>query len=148
MARFTRLDGDDVLFVTGMDEHGQKMQQTAAREGMTPLAACRPHGGAIRRDGRSARTRAADDIVRTTSARHQEAVQDIWRRMAANGDIYLSKYSGWYSVRDEAYYDEDEIEEREGKKYSTKTGTPVEWVEEESYFFKLSAYAKPLARSL
>ena len=86
----------------------------------------------------------ADDIVRTTSARHREAVQDIWKRMEANGDIYLSKYSGWYSVRDEAYYDEGEIEDREGKKYSTKTGTPVEWVEEESYFFKLSAYAKPL----
>ena len=86
----------------------------------------------------------ADDIVRTTSQRHKDAVQEIWRRMAANGDIYLSKYSGWYSVRDEAYYDEDEIEERDGRQFSTKTGTPVEWVEEESYFFKLSAYAKPL----
>ncbi len=86
----------------------------------------------------------ADDIVRTTSERHKEAVQEIWRRMAANGDIYLSKYSGWYSVRDEAYYDADETEEREGRRFSLKTGTPVEWVEEESYFFKLSAYAKPL----
>ncbi len=117
MARFKRLDGADVLFVTGMDEHGQKMQQTAAREGMTPLAAGRPHGGAIRRDGRP-----AECAGRRYRAHHlgaaPEAVQDIWRRMEANGDIYLSKYSGWYSVRDEAYYDEDEIEEREGTKYS------------------------------
>jgi methionyl-tRNA synthetase len=86
----------------------------------------------------------ADDILRTTETRHKNSVQEIWRRMAANGDIYLSKYSGWYSVRDEAYYAEDEIEEREGRRFSLKTGTPVEWVEEESYFFKLSAYAGKL----
>ena len=73
----------------------------------------------------------ADDIVRTTQERHKETVQEIWRRMEANGDIYLSKYSGWYSVRDEAYYDEDELTERDGKKFAP-TGTPVEWVEEES----------------
>ena len=126
-----------------MDEHGQKMQQTAAREGLTPLALADRTAMQFEEMGDLLNAR-ADDIVRTTSARHREAVQDIWKRMEANGDIYLSKYSGWYSVRDEAYYDEDEIEEREGKKYSTKTGTPVEWVEEESYFFKLSAYAKPL----
>lgn len=143
MARFARLDGADVLFVTGMDEHGQKMQQTAAREGLTPLALADRTAAQFEEMGDLLNAR-ADDIVRTTSARHRDAVQDIWKRMEANGDIYLSKYSGWYSVRDEAYYDEDEIEDREGKKYTTKTGTPVEWVEEESYFFKLSAYAKPL----
>jgi methionyl-tRNA synthetase len=143
MARFARLDGADVLFVTGMDEHGQKMQQTAAREGLTPLALADRTAAQFEEMGDLLNAR-ADDIVRTTSARHREAVHDIWKRMEANGDIYLSKYSGWYSVRDEAYYDEDEIEEREGKKYSAKSGTPVEWVEEESYFFKLSNYAKPL----
>ena len=143
MARFKRLDGADVFFVTGMDEHGQKMQQTAVREGLTPLALADRTASQFQEMGEQLNAR-ADDIVRTTSARHREAVQDIWKRMAANGDIYLSKYSGWYSVRDEAYYDEDEIEEREGKKYSTKTGTPVEWVAEESYFFKLSVYAKSL----
>jgi methionyl-tRNA synthetase len=143
IARFKRHDGANVFFVTGMDEHGQKMQQTAAREGLTPLALADRTAWQFEEMGDLLNAR-ADDIVRTTSVRHREAVQDIWKRMAANGDIYLSKYSGWYSVRDEAYYDEDEIEEREGKKYSTKTGTPVEWVAEESYFFKLSAYAKPL----
>jgi methionyl-tRNA synthetase len=143
VARFKRLDGYDVLFVTGMDEHGQKMQQTAAKEGITPLELADRVAKLFEEMG-DLLDAPADDIVRTTSQRHKDAVQDIWRRMAANGDIYLSKYSGWYSVRDEAYYDEDETEEREGRRFSTKTGTPVEWVEEESYFFKLSAYAKPL----
>ncbi|MFO0993695.1 MAG: methionine--tRNA ligase [Hyphomicrobiales bacterium] len=143
VARFKRLDGADVLFVTGMDEHGQKMQQTAAKEGITPLQLADRVAGLFEEMGTQLDA-PADDIVRTTSQRHKESVQEIWRRMAANGDIYLSKYSGWYSVRDEAYYDEDETEEREGRRYSVKTGTPVEWVEEESYFFKLSAYAKPL----
>ena len=143
MARFARLDGAGVFFVTGMDEHGQKMQQTAAREGLTPLALADRTAGQFEEMGDLLNAR-ADDIVRTTSARHRASVQDIWKRMEANGDIYLSKYAGWYSVRDEAYYDEEEIEEREGKKYSTKSGTPVEWVEEESYFFKLSAYQQKL----
>ncbi|MBL8790966.1 MAG: methionine--tRNA ligase, partial [Rhizobiales bacterium] len=143
MARFKRLDGADVLFITGMDEHGQKMQQTAAREGLTPQGLADRTAAQFEAMGDLLNAR-ADDIVRTTSQHHKEAVTEIWKRMEANGDIYLSKYSGWYSVRDEAYYGEDEIEERDGKRYSLKTNTLVEWVEEESYFFKLSAYAKPL----
>ena len=143
LARFKRLDGYDVLFATGMDEHGQKIQQTAIREGLTPKQLADRTAAQFEEMGEMLAA-PADDIVRTTSERHKLSVQDIWRRMEANGDIYLSKYSGWYSVRDEAYYDEDETEEREGRRFSTKTGTPVEWVEEESYFFKLSAYAKPL----
>ena len=143
MARFKRLDGADVLFITGMDEHGQKMQQTAAREGLTPQGLADRTAAQFEAMGDLLNAR-ADDIVRTTSQRHKDSVTEIWKRMEANGDIYLSKYSGWYSVRDEAYYGEDEIEEREGKRYSLKTNTLVEWVEEESYFFKLSAYAKPL----
>jgi len=143
MARFKRLDGADVFFVTGMDEHGQKMQQTAAREGLSPLGLADRTATQFEAMGDLLNAR-ADDIVRTTSQRHKDSVTEIWKRMEANGDIYLSKYSGWYSVRDEAYYGEDEIEEREGKRYSLKTNTLVEWVEEESYFFKLSAYAKPL----
>ena len=142
-ARFKRLDGYDVLFVTGMDEHGQKMQQTAAREGMTPLALADRTAAQFAAMGEALNAR-ADDIVRTTSARHRTAAQEIWRRMAANGDIYLSKYPGWYSVRDEAYYDEGELTKREGGKKFAPTGTPVEWVEEESYFFRLSAYAEKL----
>ncbi len=147
IARFRRLDGYDVLFVTGMDEHGQKMQQTAAREGLTPLQLADRTAAQFEEMG-DLLAAPADDIVRTTSARHRECVQEIWRRMAANGDIYLSKYAGWYSVRDEAYCDKDEIEDRDGRKFSVKTGTPVEWVEEESYFFKLSAYGKPLLAHL
>jgi methionyl-tRNA synthetase len=143
IARFKRLDGYDVLFVTGMDEHGQKMQQTAAREGITPLELADRTAALFEEMGEVLNAH-ADDILRTTSERHRIAVQEIWRRMAANGDIYLSKYAGWYSVRDEAFYGEDEIEEREGRKFALKTGTPVEWVEEESYFFRLSNYAQPL----
>ena len=143
LARFKRLDGYDVLFVTGMDEHGQKMQQQAAREGLTPQQLADRTAAQFEAMGEQLAA-PADDIVRTTSERHKQSVQDIWRRMQANGDIYLSKYAGWYSVRDEAYYDEGEIEERDGRKFAVKSGTPVEWVEEESYFFKLSAYAAPL----
>jgi methionyl-tRNA synthetase len=143
MARFKRLDGADVLFITGMDEHGQKMQQTAARNNTTPLAFANQTAKQFEDMGELLNAR-ADDIVRTTSDRHKASVTEIWKRMEANGDIYLSKYSGWYSVRDEAYYDEDETELRDDKRFAVKTGTPVEWVDEESYFFKLSAYAKPL----
>ena len=145
IARFKRLDGYDTYFVTGMDEHGQKMQQTAVREGITPLALADRTAAQFEQMGEDLNAR-ADDILRTTSERHRISVQDIWRRMAANGDIYLSKYAGWYSVRDEAYYAEDETEERSSRRFSLKSGTPVEWVEEESYFFKLSAYAEPLLK--
>jgi methionyl-tRNA synthetase len=145
MARFKRLDGADVLFITGMDEHGQKMQQTATREGITPLELADRTASLFEQMGEDLNAK-ADDIVRTTQARHREAVQEIWRRMEAGGDIYLAKYAGWYSVRDEAYYDEDETELREGKRFSLKTSTQVEWVEEESYFFRLSAYAERLLK--
>lgn len=145
MARFKRLDGADVLFITGMDEHGQKMQQTAARENITPQQLADRTAALFEQMGEDLNAR-ADDIVRTTQARHRESVQEIWRRMEKNGDIYLAKYAGWYSVRDEAYYDEDETEVREGRRFSLKTNTLVEWVEEESYFFKLSAYAEPLLK--
>ena len=143
MARFQRLEGREVLFVTGMDEHGQKMQQTAARENLTPQGLADRTAAQFEAMGELLNAR-ADDIVRTTSERHKAAVTAIWKRMEEKGDIYLSKYAGWYSVRDEAYYNEDETEEREGRRFSIKTSTLVEWVEEESYFFKLSAYAQPL----
>ena len=141
-ARWKRLDGHDVLFITGMDEHGQKMQRTAEKEGITPQALADRTAAQFARMGEALNAR-ADDIVRTTQERHKETVMEIWKRMAARGDLYLSKYSGWYSVRDEAYYDESELTEREGKKFAP-TGTPVEWVEEESWFFRLSAYADKL----
>ena len=142
IARFHRLDGRDVLFVTGMDEHGLKMQQTAAREGLSSQALADRTAAQFEAMGETLNA-VADDIVRTTQERHKRASQEIWERMEARGDIYLSKYAGWYSVRDEAYYDEGELTERDGRRFSP-TGTPVEWVEEESYFFKLSAYADRL----
>lgn len=141
-ARWKRLDGYEVLFVTGMDEHGQKMQRTAEKEGLTPLQLADRTAAQFAAMGEALNAR-ADDIVRTTQIRHRETVLEMWRRMSARGDLYLSKYAGWYSVRDEAYYDEAELSEREGKKFAP-TGTPVEWVEEESWFFRLSNYAGKL----
>jgi methionyl-tRNA synthetase len=143
LARFQRLDGADVLFITGMDEHGQKMQQTATREGITAQALA-DRTAALFEDMGVQLNAVADDIVRTTSERHKESVTEIWKRMEAAGDIYLSKYAGWYSVRDEAYYNEDETEERDGRRFSISTSTLVEWVEEENYTFRLSAYGDRL----
>jgi methionyl-tRNA synthetase len=139
IARFKRLDGQEVLFVTGMDEHGQKMQRTALREGLTPLELADRTAGQFAAMG-SALTATADDVVRTTELRHHKAAQEIWSRMAAAGDIYLSKYPGWYSVRDEAFFDESELTLAGDGTRLAPTGAPVEWVEEESYYFKLSAY--------
>lgn len=143
MARFQRLDGRDVFFLTGTDEHGQKMQQTARNEDISAQALA---------DRNSAEFKAMttllnasnDDFIRTTEPRHHKTVQALWHRMAANGDIYKDSYAGWYSVRDEAFYAEDETELRaDGLRYGPQ-GTPVEWVSEESYFFKLSAYGDRL----
>ena len=105
--RFMRLDGRETLFVTGMDEHGLKVQQAAAREWVSPQAFVDRVAAEFEAMGEMLNAR-ADDIIRTTQARNVWAAQAIWERMAANGDVYLSKYAGWYSVRDEAYYDESE----------------------------------------
>ncbi len=145
LARFKRLDGNDVMFLTGTDEHGQKIEQTARKQGRTP-AEFVDEMAQLFKDMVAQLGCSNDDFIRTTEARHQKTVTALWQRLEAAGDIYLSKYSGWYSVRDEAFYGEDEIEDRDGKKFSTKTGTPLEWVEEESYFFKLSAYQDKLLK--
>jgi methionyl-tRNA synthetase len=144
IARFKRLDGYDVFFLTGTDEHGSKIQQTAAKEGLSAKELL---------DRNVPRFRAMvermncsnDDFIRTTEPRHFKSSAAIWQRMEANGDIYLDRYAGWYSVRDERYYAEDETHINEHKvRLATETGTPVEWVEEESYFFRLSAYQQKL----
>ncbi len=143
IARFQRLDGYDVYFLTGTDEHGIKMLQTANREHITPTELLERN--VPRFKAMVERLNCSnDDFIRTTEARHHRSSQAIWERMSANGDIYLSKYSGWYSVRDEAYYDEDETRVGEGGLRLGPQGTPVEWVEEESYFFRLSAYQDKL----
>ena len=143
IARFQRLDGRDVFFLTGTDEHGQKMQQTAVREGIRPRALADRTVPLFKQMVERLNC-SNDDFIRTTEPRHYRSSQAIWERMAANGDIYLSKYSGWYSVRDEAYYDAEETTVGADGVRLGPQGTPVEWVEEESYFFKLSAYQSKL----
>jgi methionyl-tRNA synthetase len=142
IARFIRLDGYDVFFLTGTDEHGIKMLQTATREGVTPRELVE-RNVPLFRDMAARLNCSNDDFIRTTEERHRRSSAAIWDRMAKAGDIYLDKYSGWYSVRDEAYYDEKEIRIENGVRIGPN-GTPVEWVEEESYFFKLSAYQQKL----
>jgi len=143
IARFKRLDGYDVFFLTGVDEHGLKMKQTATRAGITPVelaARNTPRFKAMV----EALGISHDDFIRTTEARHHASVAEMWRRMEAAGDIYLSNYAGWYSVRDEAFYAEDETQLREDGVRIGPMGTPVEWTEEATYFFRLSAYQNRL----
>ena len=144
MARFKRLDGYDVFFMTGTDEHGLKMQQSADKEGITAKELADRNSSAFQQMSRDLNI-SHDRFIRTTDKDHYAAAQAIWKRMEEKGDIYLSKYAGWYSVRDEAYYTEDETEVREdGVRYSKETDTEVTWTEEESYFFRLSAYQDKL----
>ncbi|MBH0239178.1 methionine--tRNA ligase [Methylobrevis albus] len=142
IARFMRLDGYDVHFLTGTDEHGIKMLQTARREGLTP-AELADRNAPLFKDMVALLGCSNDDFIRTSEPRHHAASKAIWERMQANGDIYLDSYAGWYSVRDEAFYGEDETIVRDGVRYGAQ-GTPVEWVEEKSYFFRLSAYQERL----
>ena len=139
LARFQRLDGKDVFFLTGTDEHGQKMIQTAAAEGLTPSELATRNAGRFREMDEVLNV-SFDRFIRTTEPAHHKSVQVIWNRMQQNGDIYIDTYSGWYSVRDEAYYAEEETTLGEDNVRFGPQGTPVEWVEEKSYFFKLSDY--------
>jgi len=139
LARFQRLDGKDVFFLTGTDEHGQKMIQTAASEGMTAAQLADRNAGRFREMDETLNV-SFDRFIRTTEPEHHRSVQEVWRRMQQNGDIYVDTYAGWYSVRDEAYYDEEETTVGEDDVRRGPQGTPVEWVEEKSYFFRLSAY--------
>ena len=145
IARFERLDGKDVLFLTGTDEHGLKMKQTAVKEGLTPLELADRNAQRFI-EMAEVLGLSNDDFIRTTQQRHYEACAELWRRMAAadSGDIFRKKYGGWYSVRQETYYKESETEVRDGVRYETQNDTPVEWAEEETYFFRLSAYQDKL----
>lgn len=145
IARFKRLDGYDVFAMTGTDEHGQKVQRTAAQAGLDPKA----YVDAIARRFEEMAQRlgcAFDRFIRTTDADHLPSTQELWRRMEANGDIYLSKYAGWYSIRDEAFYGEEETRLLPDGSRLGGQGTPVEWVEEESYFFRLKSYQDRLLK--
>ena len=145
LARFQRLDGKDVFFLTGTDEHGLKMIQTAQKEGMTPHELATRNAGRFKEMDQRLNI-SFDRFIRTSEPAHHASTQEIWKRMAANGDIYIDTYAGWYSVRDEAYYAEDETVVGEDKVRRGPQGTPVEWVEEKSYFFKLSAYQDKLLK--
>jgi len=146
MARFKRLDGYDVKFLTGTDEHGQKVEKSAKAKGVDPLAFT---------DGVSKNFRdlaafmgySNDDFIRTTEERHKKACQALWNKLVEKGDIYLSAYEGWYAVRDEAFYTEDELEKKpDGTRIAKASGAEVEWVEEPSYFFRLSAWGEKLLK--
>jgi methionyl-tRNA synthetase len=145
MARFKRLDGYEVFFLTGTDEHGQKVEQAAAAAGVDPQTWV---------DGISANFRAMtdamgvsyDDWIRTTEARHKVSSAELWRRIARSGNLYLGHYEGWYAVRDEAFYDESELTLRADGSRVAPSGAPVAWVREPSYFFRLSAYQDRLLK--
>ncbi len=139
IARFERLDGKDVFFLTGTDEHGLKMKQTAQKKGITPRALA-DRNAARFQDMTRAFGLSHDAFIRTTEERHYRSCEELWRRMEAAGDVYLSGYAGWYSVRDEAYYGEGETTVRSDGVRVGPQGTPVEWTEEQTYFFRLSKY--------
>ena len=140
IARFKRLDGYDVHFLTGTDEHGQKVERSAQQAGKPPKEFCDEISALFQEMDRELEV-SYDDFIRTTEPKHYRASQAIWEKLKAKGDIYLGKYAGWYSVRDEAFYGEDETEVgHDAKRRAKATNTEVDWVEEPSYFFKLSAY--------
>ena len=144
-ARFKRNDNCKVFFLTGTDEHGLKIQKAAEKANLEPLIFCDKISKVFENLTKKLNL-SNDDFIRTTEKRHHNSVNDLWNKLINSGDIYLSKYKGWYSVSDEAYYNDDEINEKNGKKFSTFSGSPVEWVEEESFFFKLSSWQDKLLK--
>ncbi len=145
LARFQRLDGKDVFFLTGTDEHGLKMVQTAEAEKLPTLEVATRNAARFKEMDERLNV-SFDRFIRTTEEQHHRSSREIWKRMAASGDIYLDSYSGWYSVRDEAYYAADETVLDADNVRVGPQGSPVEWVEEKSYFFKLSAYQDKLLK--
>ena len=144
-ARFKRLEGKNVYFLTGTDEHGLKIQREAEKNNKDTKVFCDEISQKFK-DLTKTLNLSNDDFIRTTEKRHYNSVKAIWNKLLDSGDIYLSKYSGWYSISDEAYYTEDEIITENGKKISKSSGSIVEWFEEESYFFKLSAWQEKLLK--
>ncbi len=139
LARWKRLDGYDVFFLTGTDEHGQKVEKAAHDAGLQPQAFA-DRIAAQFQDLSTLMGLSNDDFIRTTEERHKRACQELWRRLRASGDIYLGHYEGYYAVRDEAFYNESELTVRPDGSRVAPTGAPVEWVREPSYFFRLSAW--------
>ena len=143
LARFKKIDGYSVHFLTGTDEHGLKIQRAAEKNKMEPLLFCNKISKTFK-DLTKVLNLSNTDFIRTTELRHIKSVQHLWNTLEKNGDIYLSKYKGWYSVSDEAFYNDDEITIKGDVKVSVSSGSSVEWLEEESYFFKLSKWQNKL----
>ena len=144
-ARFKRIDGFNVNFLTGTDEHGLKIERAAKLKGIDTLKFCDEISKTFR-DLSKTLNLTNTDFIRTTENRHKKSVQNFWKELENSGDIYLSKYSGWYSVSDEAFYSDDEIEEIDGKKVSISSKSTVEWMDEESFFFRLSKWEDNLLK--
>src|SRR5699024_10600674 len=145
MARCKRRDGLEVRYRTGTDEHGQRMQQTAIQGGSTPMTLATRNAAVFQEMDDEVLNISYDRFIRTTDADHHASSQEIWSRMEANGDIDLDTYAGWYSVRDERFFADEETQVNEqGVRIATETGTEITWTEEESYFFRLSSYADKL----
>jgi methionyl-tRNA synthetase len=138
MARFKRLCGANVKFLTGTDEHGQKVEKSAEAKGMNPKGFVDMNAEHFKNLAQVLNL-SNDHFIRTTDDVHKKSVSKFWQKLVENGEIYLGSYSGWYSVRDEAFYAESEL--IEGK---APTGAPVEWVEEPSYFFRLAKWQEKL----
>ena len=142
-ARFKKINGFNVHFLTGTDEHGLKIQRAAEKKGLDPLLFCDEISQTFRNLSKTLNL-TNTDFIRTTEKRHKKSVQKLWQILSDNDDIYLSKYSGWYSVSDEAFYNDDEVIDKNGIKISKISSSQVEWMDEESYFFRLSKWQKPL----
>ena len=145
IARFKKIEGYDVFYLTGTDEHGMKIQKAAEKNNKDPQEFCNEISKAFV-DLTKTLNLSNSDFIRTTEQRHKSTVVKLWEILDKNEQIYLSKYAGWYSISDEAYYSEEEIDDLDGKKFSKSSGSPVEWMEEESFFFKLSEWQKPLLK--
>ncbi len=144
-ARLKRIQGYNVFFLTGTDEHGQKIQRAAEDNNKDPLKFCDDISKTFK-DLSKTLNLSNNDFIRTTETRHKKSVEHLWKILEKKKEIYLSKYSGWYSISDEAFYNNDEIEDVDGHKICKLSGSKVEWVEEESYFFKLSKWQEPLLK--
>ena len=142
-ARFKRICGYNVFFLTGTDEHGQKILKASENANLEPLAFCDLISKNFKNLSKTLNL-TNDDFIRTTEKRHFDSVRALWKILEQNDEIYLSKYSGWYSVSDEAFYSDDEVETKDKKKVAISSGSNVEWVEEESYFFRLSKWQNKL----
>ncbi|QDH16147.1 methionine--tRNA ligase [Swingsia samuiensis] len=145
LARFHRLNGDDVLFVSGTDEHGQKVEQTAKQKGLATQLYADEISDSFRQMQRDMAI-STDEFIRTTEERHKATASALWEKVAENGYIYLGAYEGWYSTRDEAFIGEDELVKKPDGTFVAPSGAPVEKVKEPSYFFKLSAFQDKLLK--